>query len=75
MCCASLGDILGPGKAKLTDSREALATRRIWYQTELHTLTDLRGDQRGDFLEILPDFRRGDQERDRLNITQCLNMT
>ena len=28
-------------------------------QPELHTRTDLRGDQRGDFLEILPDFRRG----------------
>ena len=28
---------------------------------ELHTLTDLRGggDQRGDFMKILPDFRRG----------------
>ena len=34
------------------------------------------GDQGGDFPKILPDFPRGgDQRRDRLNMTQYLNMT
>ena len=30
--------------------------------------------QVGDFLKILPDFFGGDQRRDRLIMTQCLNM-
>ena len=42
---------------------------------EINTVIDLRGDQGGDFPKILPDFRRGDQGRDRLHMTQCLNMT
>ena len=51
-----------------------IATITLQYIHENHTSTPYAGintliDPRGNFLKILPDFRRGDQGRDRLNMT------
>ena len=57
---------------KLKNILQKLSDFENQFKAKLHALTDLSWDQRGDFLEILHDFRREDQGRDRLNMTQYL---